>query len=101
MHFLFADAMKEDCDPCIMSFMGQTPILFLSLPSVFLETNVFEEQHDRIVPGAAISEENGAVLTYQCGLRAVNGESATAPDLLEHFCSYRRYFCHRVRVLPG
>lgn len=30
-YFLFADAMKEDCVPRFMSFMGQTPILFSSL----------------------------------------------------------------------
>ena len=33
--------------------------------------------------------------------RAVDGESVPAPDLLEHFCSFRRSFCHRAGVLPG
>ena len=65
MHFLFADAMKENCDPRFMSFMGQTPILFPSLPSLFPETNVLEGHRDRIVPGISISEEIGAVRTYQ------------------------------------
>jgi len=100
MHFLFADAMKENCDPRFMSFMGQTPILFSSLPSLFLETNVLEDQQDRIVPGAAISEEIGAVLTYRGRLRAVDGESVPTPDLLENSCSFQRFFCHRVGFFP-
>ncbi|MGB4196328.1 MAG: hypothetical protein WBJ51_03400, partial [Methanoculleus sp.] len=35
IHFLFADAMMDSCDPHFMSFLGQTPILFSSLPSSF------------------------------------------------------------------
>jgi len=100
MHFLFADAMKENCDPRFMSFMGQTPILFSSLPSLFLETNVLEDQQDRIVPGVAVSEEIGAIRAYRGGPRAFDGESVPAPDLLEHSYSFRRRFYHRARFLP-
>lgn len=89
IHFLFADAMMDSCDPHFMSFLGQTPILFSSLPSLFLKTNIFENQHDRTVPGATISEEISAVRAYRGGLRATHEEGTSAPNLLEQYCSYQ------------
>lgn len=38
--------------------------------------SVFENQHDHTVPGAAVSEEIGAVRAYRGGLRAVNNEGS-------------------------
>jgi len=50
---------------------------------------MFEEQHDRIVPGAGVSEEIGAVRAYRDDLRAVSGEEVSTPDLQEQYCSYQ------------
>lgn len=62
---------------------------------------MLEDRHARTVPEVIISKEIGAVRSHRGGLRAVNEERGPAPDLLEHSCSYRRYFCHWEGIPSG